>query len=88
MTDRKIEKCDGYIVVTPANVGECIPIACPVCKFVMGTREDLATFNSWSCCTWCKDMFVRGAIAEARWHEGKRPTDEHVLTVLQALGMI
>ena len=88
MADRKIERRNGYVVVTPEDMGTCVPMVCPVCSLAMGTREDLATFNSWSCCAWCKDMFARGTLAEAKWRDGKRPPVEQVQAILKSLGMI
>ena len=88
MSDRNIERRDGYIVVTPDDIGTCIPLACPVCNLVMGTREDLSVYSTWSCCTWCKDMFAKGSIAETKWHKGWRPEPEQVESILKSMGMI
>lgn len=88
MGERKIEERNGYIVVMPDDQDVASPLECPVCDVVMGTREDMMNYNVYGCCSWCKDMFVRGTIAEQRWRSGWRPPKAQVRQMTESMGIV
>jgi ferredoxin-like protein FixX len=49
---------------------------CPVCKTYSFSRKDDLYMNRFKSCYDCYIDFIMGR--EEEWHNGKRPTDEHI----------
>ena len=86
MTNRNVEQKNGYIAITPDDLGKCVPLTCPICDLAMSTHDNLTSYMLWTCCAWCEQMWVQGK--REKWSNGWRPEKHIVEMVLKSRGMI
>ena len=69
------EECHHFIGITPIDA-EVVPIACPVCQFLMKDLHDSLAYRKFTCCNNCA---LRWAIVMGEeWQNGVRPTLEEL----------
>lgn len=65
-----------FIVIPSKVERSSVPLFCPVCDFVMRTREDRMAFESKGCCERCALRFADPRLDE--WAGGWRPSQESI----------
>lgn len=81
LNDRLIKKLDGFFVIKPIEDRLAIPLACPVCEYMMRTVSDEKAYREFECCESCETFWARPNLAS--WKEGWRPTLSQVEEKLQ-----
>lgn len=66
----------GFVVIVPANAMPATPLVCPVCDFVMRTRDDETSHAELQCCHRCALLWAHARRAE--WKQGWRPSADQV----------
>lgn len=75
--NRLIQDRGGFYVIKPVDdMRSFIPLSCPVCDYVMRSREDEKSFRQFSCCETCDTMWARPN--QEKWKSGWRPIKEEV----------
>lgn len=75
--NRLIKECDGYYIIKPKNDCGVLPIACPVCSYLLRTKQDEESYNQFECCESCELFWARPN--QEKWTEGWRPEKDAVL---------
>jgi len=55
---------------------EAVPVACPVCDYLLRTNSDEKSFRLFGCCESCEMFWARPRQNE--WKEGWRPSKEEI----------
>lgn len=76
LNDRLIKDCDGFFIIKPAEEKQAIPLACPVCDYLLRTIEDERSYHQFKCCEHCETFWARPN--QTKWKEGWRPTKEQI----------
>jgi len=76
LNNRLIKDCDGFFVIKPEQEKETIPLACPVCEYLLRTAADEKSYHQFKCCEHCETFWARPN--QPAWKEGWRPTKEQV----------
>lgn len=76
--NRSISKYDDYYVITPTTYEHNIPISCPVCNYLMRTKDDEIAWWKYKCCNFCSMRWA--ASRENDWLSGWRPNKEELST--------
>lgn len=68
-----IKRCENFFIIK----NECetqphTPLICPVCEYVMRTKEDEQSYRNFSCCENCELIWARPN--QKKWSEGWRPS--------------
>ena len=81
LNDRLIKECDGFYVIKPSEHRNVIPLACPVCEYLLRSMEDERSYHQYNCCEHCETFWARPN--SSKWKEGWRPTKEQVMEKLK-----
>jgi hypothetical protein len=77
LNDRLIDdRPEGFSVIVPADAPKAVPLACPVCDFLMRSHDDGAAFNAFGCCDRCARLWAWPS--RPAWEAGWRPSAEQV----------
>jgi hypothetical protein len=76
LNDRLIKECDGFYVIKPTEERQIVPLACPVCDYLMRTADDEKSYREFECCESCETHWARPRLHS--WREGWRPTKEKI----------
>jgi len=75
--DRLIQKREDFYVIKPADDQRVIiPLFCPVCDYVMRSKDDEKSFREFSCCECCETNWARPN--REAWNEGWRPSHQEI----------
>lgn len=66
----------GFVAIKPADAAPSIPLACPICKFMMRSRDDEAAYYDCTCCYRCAMIWAHPR--RQLWKDGWRPSQEQV----------
>jgi hypothetical protein len=67
---------DGFSIIKPQNHSTLIPLACPVCHFLMRDHNDALSYIESLACSECKLIWYDAN--REKWKEGWRPAEELV----------
>jgi len=70
--DRLIAEKNGYFVIVPNEAPITIPLCCPVCSFVLRSKDDEASWYEFNCCNHCALLWASSRKIE--WANGWRPS--------------
>jgi hypothetical protein len=80
--ERKIKKCDGYVVIVPEKEKHSLPPTfCDVCEIRLFSKEDEEAYKKFECCSSCADTWAYSRSKE--WKNGWRPSKETVNAAIQ-----
>jgi hypothetical protein len=75
--DRLIDdRPEGFVVIVPVDAEPSIPLACPICRHVMRSRDDEVSYNEFQCCDRCARLWAHPN--RQAWKDGWRPSAEQV----------
>lgn len=77
LNDRVIKKCDGFYIIKPSEDRDFVPIACPVCDYLMRSSDDEKSYRQFTCCESCETYWARPNMTA--WRNGWRPDRKDVL---------
>jgi len=69
--DRMICNKNGYCVIIPKDSPQPIPINCPVCDFLLRSKDDENSWYKYNCCERCSTYWAIPRKSE--WDTGWRP---------------
>jgi hypothetical protein len=67
---------EGFVVIVPIDAQPPVPIGCPVCKYLMRTKDDEDAYHKFGCCDRCAMLWAYPR--RQQWDEGWRPSDEQL----------
>jgi hypothetical protein len=77
LRDRLIEEMpEGFVVIVPTDASLPVPLFCPICDFVMRTKDDETAYREFECCDRCSRKWA--APRKKAWKDGWRPSREQV----------
>jgi hypothetical protein len=82
INDRLIKNCDGFYLIKPDSERNVVPLACPVCDYLMRSSNDEKSYRTYQCCESCETLWARPNLNF--WREGWRPSKEKVDEKLQS----
>lgn len=83
---RIAEHPDGFYVIVPDDETLTVPIACPVCDFVLRSRDDENEFLDLGCCSACAMTWAHAR--KDAWRSGWRPNKEEVKIAIESRPMM
>jgi hypothetical protein len=81
LNDRLIKECDGFYIIKPSLDRQIVPLACPVCDYLLRNIDDEKSYNEFKCCEHCETFWARPNLTA--WRRGWRPTKEQVAEKLK-----
>ena len=77
LKDRLIHKrSGGHYVIVPVGANRPVPLSCPVCDFLLRSRDDESSWHKFKCCERCATFWAIPRKKE--WDSGWRPSDEEL----------
>lgn len=77
LKDRKIQDSpEGFVVIVPIDDEQVVPMGCPICEYLLRSRDDETAYVEFSCCHRCALVWAHPR--RVAWKDGWRPTDEQV----------
>jgi hypothetical protein len=70
--EKNVESHDGFIIIRHQSPRIAVPIACPVCEFILIDQIDEKSIQRSSCCFDCENEVAD--TNRPRWNAGWRPT--------------
>lgn len=67
---------DKFCVVKPKNHQPTIPVACPLCDFILSDSDDDISYKENNCCLDCTRRWVQPN--REKWVNGWRPTNGQI----------
>ncbi len=74
--DRLIQDRQGFFVIKPEEHQEIVPLACPVCDYLMRNLNDEKSYHEFKCCESCETFWARPNLE--KWKDGWRPNKEQI----------
>jgi hypothetical protein len=78
--ERKTTSTNDLEISVPISYTLPRPVFCPVCRLAMRDAADTFSWETFLCCYWCDNNFVRQN--KNRWIEGWRP-EWHIINKLR-----
>lgn len=78
MSNRTIVRRSGHSVVFPSDC-DLVEVFCPVCTFIVRSRDDEHAMRTLGCCEPCARRWAYPNLE--RWKDGWRPSDEESASV-------
>lgn len=75
MHDRVVVQKSSFLLVTPVQIDEYMPLACPVCDTLM-CLDDSLQWQKFKCCTRCANTWAY--LLQQTWMNGWRPSEDDV----------
>ena len=75
MSDRVVTQKSTFLVITPVQIDDYVPLACPICDALM-CLDDSTSWQKFKCCMRCADTWAYAS--QQRWIDGWRPSKEEV----------
>ena len=77
LNDRLIKEHDGFYVIKPSETNDDnVPLACPVCSYLLRTFDDEKSYRNFKCCESCETHWARPNLK--MWKEGWRPSKNQI----------
>lgn len=70
----------GFYIIIPDDAGTVVPVSCPVCDFLLRSRDDEESYVEFECCNACALKWAHPRRAE--WKAGWRPSHDDVIEVV------
>ena len=81
LDDRLILRCDGFVVIKPADAEPAIPLCCPLCTTMMSSKDDEEAYLEFQCCHFCAMSWAHAR--RTLWKEGWRPSRDEIAIALE-----
>lgn len=81
LKDRLIsEDPAGFYVIKPEGASVSVPISCPLCRFLMRSRDDELSYFEFECCYFCAMRWAHPR--REIWKSGWRPSQDEINAVI------